>query len=104
MGVAAVVRLIGLVWLVLAGLSVGALVILNPSPHSVANDVVDNVVNFVSAVLILGGPGLLLVQIAADLPDHRQSSVGTVLLLTFSFVLFAGYGCFVLCRAFGPSP
>ena len=61
------------------------------------------VADVVGAVLILGEPGLLLVKIGADL-RNRQQSVVTVLLLSFSIVIFAGYGCFALLRTFGPPP
>jgi hypothetical protein len=50
MGVAAVVRLIGLAWVVLAGLIVGAMLIVSPF----------NVANVVAASLILGDQAFCL--------------------------------------------
>src|SRR5262245_10254334 len=84
-GARGVVRVIGWVWFVLAGLIVGVLVILRPPRPDLAN--------VVMALLILGGPGLLLVGFADQ--DKQMRSVA-LLLLPISIVFFLGYGCFVL--------
>src|SRR5262245_29552966 len=82
-GTRSVMRVIGWAWVVLAGLSFGTLLFLKPVHPSVSsrNTVVDNVVNFVLAFLILGGPGLLLVKLARDLRAHNQLGRWVALLL-----------------------
>src|SRR5262249_42106111 len=54
--------------------------------------VVENVVNVVLSILILGGPGLVLVKLADDLRAQRLASFALVasLLVPISIVLFFG--------------
>src|SRR5262245_52741319 len=95
-GTRTVMRVIGWVWFMLACLTVGAMVIKSRSPFSL--------VDVGGAIVLLGGPGLLLVQRARDLRNPTGIAWISLALLPISIALFAGYGCFVLLRTFGPPP